>query len=58
MDGLDHLYPKLAPGAFCIVDDYYSFDECRKAVDEYREAHQITESMVRIDNVAVYWRVP
>lgn len=57
MDGLVHLYPKLSKGAFCIVDDYYSFDECREAVDEYRAAHGIEAEMVRIDNMSVYWRV-
>ena len=25
MDGLQILYPKLSPGGFCIVDDYYAF---------------------------------
>ena len=58
MDGLVHLYPKLTPGAFCIVDDYFSFDECRQAVDEYRAKHAITAEMTRIDNMSVFWRVP
>ena len=58
MDGLAHLYPKLSPGGFCIVDDYYSFEECRLAVDEYRAAHGIDAEMVRIDNHAVFWREP
>lgn len=56
-DALVHLYPKLSPGAFCIVDDYYSFVECRRAIDEYREAHNITAPLVQIDWASVYWRV-
>ena len=58
MDGLEHLYPKLSPGGYCIVDDYYSFDECREAIDEYRHKHGIDAEMTRIDNMSVYWRVP
>lgn len=58
MDGVEHLYMKLSPGGFCIVDDYHSFAECRQAIDEYREAHGITAPLVRIDAHAVYWRVP
>jgi O-methyltransferase len=47
------------PSAFyTVVDDYFSFDECRQAIDEYREAHGISAEMVRIDNMGVYWRVP
>ena len=29
-DALVHLYPRLSPGGFCIVDDYHSFEECRR----------------------------
>uniref|UniRef100_A0A7S0NMH8 Macrocin O-methyltransferase n=2 Tax=Calcidiscus leptoporus TaxID=127549 RepID=A0A7S0NMH8_9EUKA len=55
-DALEHMYPKLSPGGFCIVDDYYSFQECRRAVDEYRELHHIGEEMVSIDEASVFWR--
>ena len=51
------LYPKLQRGGFCIVDDYYSFEECRRAVDEYRAAHAIDEPLQRVDAASVYWRV-
>src|SRR3954470_13125259 len=34
MDGLVHLYPKLARGGWCIVDDYGAIAACRAAVDE------------------------
>lgn len=55
-DALVHLYPKLSKGAFCIVDDYYSFAECRRAIDEYRAEHKITAPLVQIDWASVYWR--
>jgi hypothetical protein len=55
-DPLVHCYPKLAVGGFCIVDDYFSFEECRRAVDEYRREHGITDELVRIDRMSVMWR--
>jgi hypothetical protein len=56
MDGLNHVYPRLASGGFCIIDDYHTFAECARAVDEYRSAHGITEPLEPIDRMAVYWR--
>lgn len=56
MDALVPLYPKLSPGGFLIVDDYHGWPGCRKAIDEYRQSHGITEPMMKIDDEAVYWR--
>jgi hypothetical protein len=57
MDALKHLYPKVSPGGFVIVDDYaYGF--CAKAVDDYRTQHQITAPIVKIDWTGVYWQKP
>jgi O-methyltransferase len=56
MDALVHLHPKLSPDGFCIIDDYYSFEECRRAVDEYRAANDVVAPLVRIDAASVYWR--
>ena len=55
-DALTHCYPRLAVGGFCIVDDYYAFEECRRAVDDYRSEHGITDELVRIDRLSVLWR--
>lgn len=55
MDALTHLYPKLSPGGFLIVDDY-SLAPCRKAVHEFRAAHGVTEEIVPVDLTAVHWR--
>lgn len=55
-DALTHLYPKLSPGGYCIIDDYASFTDCRRAVDDYRQAHDITEPMIEVDAHAVYWQ--
>jgi len=52
---LEHLYPLLSPGGVIILDDYYSFEGCQKATDEYRNLHQIECPICRIDGDAVYW---
>ena len=53
---LKHLYPKLVTGGFVIIDDYYIFEGCRRAVREYRGTHQIKTPLERIDAAAVFWR--
>jgi O-methyltransferase len=50
------LYPGLSPGGYLIVDDYGSFDACRRAVDEYREEHGIAEPIEKVDSTCVRWR--
>jgi hypothetical protein len=32
---LDYLFEKVVPGGFVVIDDYGSYDGCRKAVDEF-----------------------
>jgi len=56
MDALEALYPKVAPGGFVIVDDYGAWEPCRKAVDDYRAAQNITEPIKEVDWTGVYWR--
>jgi O-methyltransferase len=56
MDAITHLYPKLSIGGYAIFDDYQNLPDCRRAIDEYRRAHGISEEIRRIDSRAVYWR--
>lgn len=55
MNALNALYPKLSPGGYCIIDDY-SLPSCKRAVDEYREAHGIKACLEIIDWTSCYWR--
>lgn len=55
-DALTHLYHKLSPGGFVIVDDYFDFPPCRRAVDEFRENVGDQAALERIDWTAVFWR--
>ena len=56
MDALVHLYPKLEPGGYLIVDDYGDIPACRQAVHDYRSRHGITEEIEPIDWTGVFWR--
>ncbi|MFE5624098.1 TylF/MycF family methyltransferase [Streptomyces virginiae] len=55
LDALDNLYPKLSAGGFVVIDDYF-IPACRKAVDEFREKHGITDGIEAIDEYSVFWR--
>lgn len=56
MDALEHLYPKLTPGGFIIVDDYNSFQPCNEALHDYRSLHQIQTELQLIPKGGAFWR--
>ncbi len=56
---LEALYPGLAIGGYLILDDYFHPllpESCRKAVDEFRRDHAITEPIEQIDWTGARWR--
>lgn len=55
MDALTHLYPKLSPGGYAIVDDYF-LRGCREAVTDYREQNGIRDEIHWIDRLGAFWR--
>ena len=54
-DVMTSLYPRLSPGGFLIVDDY-KLPACAKAIQNYRDAHGITDPIQQIARGAVFWR--
>jgi O-methyltransferase len=50
------LYPGLATGGYLIIDDYASFEGCRRAVDEFRAEHGIAEPLEQVDFTCARWR--
>jgi O-methyltransferase len=52
---LEHLYPLLSPGGIIIMDDYFAWEGCRKATDEYRALNDINYPIERIDRDAMFW---
>ena len=55
---LGAFYPRLAPGGYCIIDDFGSHHGCERAVADYRGDHNITEALVDIDGLGVLWQKP
>jgi hypothetical protein len=55
---LTHLFPRLAPRAVLIVDDYGFWQGCRRAVDEYFADNKIHVLLNRIDETARIAVVP
>lgn len=55
---LEHLYPKLSPGGFAIIDDFGILPACRQAVLEYRARHAIEAAIHEVDRSGVWWRKP
>lgn len=57
IQAIEPLYPKLAPGGFCIIDDFGSHaSQAGQAVHDYRAKHGITDEIVQIDEFGAYWR--
>jgi Macrocin-O-methyltransferase (TylF) len=55
-DALDALYPRLSTGGYAIVDDYNTFDECRRAVHDYLGRTGAGADIQPIDDEAVFWQ--
>jgi O-methyltransferase len=55
MDALDNLYPKLASGGFCVIDDY-GLRGCKQAVDDFRQGHAINAKLEEVDWTGRFWR--
>lgn len=53
---LQHLYPKVSPGGFVIVDDYDCVPECAKATEDYRREQGITAPMHHVGWGVVSWQ--
>lgn len=55
---LDELYDQVVPGGVVIVDDYGSFQGCRKAIEEFFVKRKIQPHLVYIDNNMRYFVKP
>jgi hypothetical protein len=56
IEALESLFPKVSDGGFIIVDDYLAIPECRQAVTDYREKHNISDPIIQIDRDGAFWR--
>lgn len=55
MDILNALYTKVVSGGFIIVDDY-ELTPCKKAITDFRAQQQITDPIIPIDWMGIYWQ--
>jgi hypothetical protein len=53
---LENLYPRVSSGGYVIIDDYYTFAECRQAVHDYLSATERNVTLEGIDADAVFWK--
>jgi O-methyltransferase len=51
---LEHLWPLVSRGGVVIIDDYYTWDGCSRAVHEYLARVQATERLERSKNGVSY----
>lgn len=58
MDALIHLYDRLSPGGFVVIDDYGVVLDARRAVVDFRARRGIDAPMTAVDGDAVFWRKP
>jgi hypothetical protein len=57
-DTLVALYDRVSPGGYIIIDDYGEdhWTYCRRAVDEFREAHKIFDPLQYVDPPCRFWQ--
>jgi len=56
MDSLQNLYHKVSKGGYVIVDDYYSWPSCRKAVADFLSKNSLEPDIKAIDWAGAYWK--
>ncbi|MBI4947284.1 MAG: class I SAM-dependent methyltransferase [Bacteroidetes bacterium] len=52
---LDHLFDNVVSGGFVIIDDYGTYEGCKKAVDEFMQSKNIKSFLIHIDASARYF---
>lgn len=58
IDPLRHLYDRVSPGGWVIVDDYSILECCQRAVNDFFTDRGEQPTIVPIDRVGVYFRKP
>ena len=56
LESLESLYPKLSVGGYILIDDFGCLPTCAQAVNDYRNAHQITDPIIWVDTTGIYWQ--
>lgn len=56
IDPLNHLFDKVSPGGWVIIDDYDCFDACKAAVHDFLSARGLKPDIKHIDGVGAFFR--
>lgn len=56
---LDHLYTKISTNGYIVIDNYYCYEECQRAVTEFLMQYQSQPTIkpVQGGNGAAYWQI-
>ena len=57
LDVLNALYGKVSKHGYVIIDDYFTIEACRRAVDEFRAGRNITTKIRNVDDCRAFWQV-
>jgi O-methyltransferase len=49
MDCLNALYPHVVKGGLILIDDYYTWDGCARAIHDYLSTHKLTDRIERFE---------
>jgi O-methyltransferase len=55
---LEHLFAKVTPGGFVVLDDFGYWQGCRRAWEDYRASKGLQVDLTWVDGDAVYFRKP
>jgi O-methyltransferase len=55
---LDALYDRVVPGGLVIIDDYYTWDGCARAVHDFLSRRGVSARIRQWANAICYLRVP
>ena len=53
---LENLFDNVVAGGYVIIDDYYCWEGCKKAVDEFLAKRNIHPRMIRVDKEGAYFQ--
>ncbi|MCF6351474.1 MAG: TylF/MycF family methyltransferase [Cyclobacteriaceae bacterium] len=52
---LEHLYDKVVDGGVIIIDDYYTYEGCSKAVNEFWNLKKFKPFTIKVSNDCLFW---
>ena len=52
---LEAFYDRIPRGGIILLDDYFCWEGCKKATDNFRAKHRILSKIIQIDRDSAYW---